>query len=395
MKICLISPQYPGYGGYGVYLAYLVNGLRTLGHEVHTLTGPPTANQTQASDAESHTVPTGGYEGFRFVNFELKVNRALKRLQTEERFDLIQYNLPSYFGLPLFHPPELPLLITAHGCVGGMIRDFLRYKPRALDLGDLVYIGGGPLFPRMEQWAFRKADRIIAVSQWVKRILLQLYGLPSEKVTVIHNGIDTEHFKPFNNAQTEIAHLLDHDNSERPIVLYMARIMGAKDTATFVQAMPKVLESNPDTLFLFRGDTVALHNYLRSLLNRTTSPNSYKFLGFVGNADLPSLYSAASVYVLPSIHEPFPYTLLEALACGTPAVASAVGGIPEIIKNGENGLLVSPKNPNTLAKSIAGLLDDRQTAQRLGRRGRETVEANFNLKLFLERFDHEIRMAAG
>lgn len=395
MKLCLISPQYPGYGGYGVYLSYLVRGLGERGYEVHTLTGPPPASLPQTHNRNFHILPTGSYEGFRFVNFELRINRKLSKLQRQERFDLIQYNLPTYFGLPLFHPPSLPLLITAHGCIAEMIRDFLHYKPSGLDLADLVYIGGGPFIPRMERWAFSQADRIVAVCDWVRRALIRLYDMPSERVATIHNGVDTTRFKPVKHARRWIADLLGSQNSERPLVLYMARIMGAKDPATLAHAIPRILESHPDALFLFRGEGVTLQTYMKSLLTQAAPRDSYKFLEFVRSDDMAALYSAASVYVLPSIHEPLAYTLLEALACGAPTVASAVGGIPEIISHKKNGLLVEPGNSVMLANAIAMLLEDQRMAQRLGRAARETIKANFNLPLFVERFDREILRLAG
>lgn len=395
MKICLTSPQYPGYGGYGVYLSYLVRGLRERGHEIHTLTGPPPIGQPQRQDQDFRVFPTGRYEGFRFVNYDLQVNRMLARLQSKEEYDLIQCNLPTYFDFPLFHPPSLPLLISAHGCIAAMTRDFLHFRPNGMDLADLVYVGGGPVFSQMERWALSQANRIVTVCDWVRGTLLKLYDLPSESISTVHNGIDTEHFRPVKNARERIAHLLGTENLERPIILFMARIMGAKDPATLVQAIPKVLQAHPDALLLFRGAGVTLHGYLKSLLSRLAPQNSYKFVGFVGSDEVASLYSAASVYVLPSIHEPFAYTLLEALACGSPVVASAVGGLPEIITNEGNGLLVEPKDPDALAAAITKLLDDEKLAKRLGRAGRETIESRFDLKVFADKFDHELREMAG
>ncbi len=395
MKICLLSPQYPGYGGYGVYISYLVKGLRGKGHEVHTLTGPPPKGSPLSQDPDSHIVSTGSSEAFRFVNFELRINHSLQQLQRLEEYDLIQYNLPTYLGIPPFHSASLPLLITAHGCIGAMIRDFLHYRPSGMDLADLIYLGTGPMIPQMERWAFTQADQIVAVCAWVRRALLGLYKVPEEKVTVIHNGIDTEHFHPIRSARKKVAHLLGTENSERPLILFMARIMGAKDPATLAHAIPLVLKSHPNALFLFRGEGITLHNYMRSLLQKVAPKSSYKFIGYLERDEIPALYSAASAYVLPSIHEPFAYTLLEALACGSPTVASAVGGIPELITNGKNGLLVEPRNPAMLAEAISEVLDDERLARQLGRTAREVMETSFNLDLFAERFDSEIMKLAG
>ncbi len=395
MKICLLSPQYPGYGGYGVYLSYLVRGLRGRGHEVHTLTGPPPKGAIQSPDMDFHLVPTGGSEAFRFVNFEVHINRRLGRLQARQEYDLIQYNLPTYLSIPLFHSPSLPLLITAHGCTGALIRDFLHYRPNGLDFADLIYLGTGPIIPRMEGWAFSKGDQIVAVCDWVRKTLLELYKLPEERVSVVHNGIDTDHFHPIRGARGRVVHLLGEENLERPLILFMARIMGAKDPATIAQTIPLVLKSHPDAFFIFRGEGITLHNYLRSLLQKVAPPDSYKFIGYVSSSEVPALYSSASIYALPSIHEPFAYTLLEALSCGVPAIASAVGGVPEIITNGRNGLLVEPRRPAQLAEAISKLLDDEKLAHRLGRSARDVMERSFNLDLFAEKFDRELVELAG
>lgn len=395
MKICLLSPQYPGYGGYGVYLSYLVKGLRGRGHEVQTLTGPPYRSSPLSPNEDFHVMPTGNNEAFRFVNFEMQVSRRLRKLQADEEYDLIQYNLPMYLGIPPFHSRSLPLLITAHGCTGALIRDFLHYRPNGLDLADLIYLGAGPIIPRIERWAFTQADHIVAVSEWVRQALLGIYKLPAGEITTIHNGIDTKHFRPIRSPREKIAHLIGEENLERPLILFMARIMGAKDPSTLAQAIPLVLKTHPDALFLFRGEGVTLHSYLRALLRRVSPPDSYKFIGYLSRDEIPALYSAASIYALPSIHEPFGYTLVEALACGVPAIASAVGGVPEIITNGKNGLLVEPRNSAQLAEAISNLLDDETLARRLRRSARETMEADFNLELFAERFDREITELVG
>ncbi len=378
-----------------MYLSYLVRGLRAKDHEIHTLTGPPPRGTIQIRDESFHVMPTTNVEAFRFVNFELRINHRLKLLQRRERFDLIQYNLPTYFGFPLFHSRSLPLFVTAHGCIGAMVRDFLHYRPVGLDLPDLVYLGGGPLVPRMERWAFSQANRVVAVCDWVKRALITLYDLPEERVRVVHNGIDTERFHPIGNARERIAHFLGRENLERPLILFMGRIMGAKDPATLARAIPLVLQTHPDAFFLIRGEGVTLQTYLKAMLKKVAPEGSYRFMDFVGGDELPAIYSAASVYVLPSIHEPFAYTLLEALACEAPAVATAVGGLPEIITNGQNGLLVEPSNPGLLAESISQLLDDEKLARRLGRAGRRTIETKFDLERFTEGFDSEIREFAG
>ncbi len=340
-------------------------------------------------------MPTGNLEAFRFVNFELRINHRLNQLQRQERFDLIQYNLPTYFGFPLFHSPSLPVFITAHGCIAAMVRDFLQYRPSGLDLPDLVYLGGGPLVPRIERWAYSQGNRVVAVCDWVRRALITLYGLPEERVKVVHNGIDTERFHSIRNARERVAHLIGRENSERPLILFMGRIMGAKDPATLARAIPTVLKTHPDALFLIRGEGVTLHTYLKALLKKVAPQGSYKFMEFVGGDELPAIYSAASVYVLASVHEPFAYTLLEALACEAPSVATAVGGLPEIITHAQNGLLVEPNNPALLAEAISQLLDDEKLARRLARAGRETIQTRFDLERFTDGFDREIREFTG
>ncbi len=393
MKLCLICQQYPGYTGHGVYVGYLQRALSERGHDVHTLTGPPPLGHKPLNNPKFHILPTSTHEVLRYSTFEFTMNQHLQELQKREKFDLVQYNLPGYL-VPVFHQPSLPLIITAHNCILEIVRNLLPRLSEA-DLVEWIYMSGGPLFPLIERWALSKANRIVTVSAWLQTALMKNYDIERECLVTIHNGIDTEFYRPVEEARSKIATQFLPEDAERPIVLFLGRIMGAKDPLTFVRAIPQVLQSHPETLFLFRGGGFTLQGPVGRLLAKYVSPSSYRFIDFIDAKQLPILYSAASVYVLPSVHDPFPYTLLEAMSCATPIVATSVGGIPEMIENENNGLLVQPANPAMLADGIVRLLENEKLARRLGRAARRRVEEAFTLNLFAEKFEREMLQLAG
>ncbi len=128
---------------------------------------------------------------------------------------------------------------------------------------------------------------------------------------------------------------------------------------------------------------------------RTVPAGSYRFLDFVEGGMMPCLYSAASVYVMPSVFEPFGYSLVEAMSCGRPVVASRVGGICELVEEGKSGLLVSPRSPRQLADAIVQVLEDEALAKRLGDAARARVLEQFSLERFGEGFERAMRAVAG
>jgi glycosyltransferase involved in cell wall biosynthesis len=219
-------------------------------------------------------------------------------------------------------------------------------------------------------------DRYIAVSHHVARKLCQTYGLPANKVTVIHNGIFLSPFvRP---ADTELRAKLGATNG-RPIVLTLARLDQQKGHRYLLQAVPLV----PDALFVFAGDGPERASLEAQARQLGLNDDRILFLGY--RRDTPDLLACCDLFVLPSLFEGLPLSILEAMAASKPVIASAIGGNDEAVIHEETGLLVSPENPAALAQAIQRLLSDRPLAARLAATGKAQVQKKFSAEAMVQR----------
>jgi glycosyltransferase involved in cell wall biosynthesis len=154
-----------------------------------------------------------------------------------------------------------------------------------------------------------------------------------------------------------------------------------KGQTFLLRAWPAVLEGEPRALLLLAGDGPD-EGALTAQAAALGLGRSVRFLGF--RQDVPSLLACAEVLVLPSLNEGFGMVLVEAMAMGKPVVASAVGGVPEVVLDGQAGLLIPPADPRALAAAILRLLADPRAARRMGEAGRERARESFSRKAFLQ-----------
>ena len=160
-----------------------------------------------------------------------------------------------------------------------------------------------------------------------------------------------------------------------PTVLFVGRFTAHKGIGTLVQAIPCVVRAVPLVRFQFTGKVPAQLDSSFSL--PPALRGHLAFLGYVPDENLPALYSSATVVVAPSLYDSFPFSVLEAMASGAPLVASRVGGIPEAIVSGEEGLLVEPGSAEMLAEAIIDLLTNPERARMLGARARSRAVHEF------------------
>lgn len=220
--------------------------------------------------------------------------------------------------------------------------------------------------PCLTNKAIARGDRIIAVSAAAKRQLVTAFGLNPDKVAVIANGIDLRRYYPSPHPAVRGA----------PIVTMVARLSASKGHRDLFAAIPRVLAACPNARFWFIGDGPQ-HREYEDYVRQQPWAEAVTFWGY--RDDVPDLLRQSSAVVLPSHQEAFGYTVVEAMATGLPVIATNVGGIPEIIADGHNGLLVAPHQPEQLAERLSAVLQDPALADRLGRHGRRTVEQHFSV----------------
>ena len=243
--------------------------------------------------------------------------------------------------------------------------------------GDWIY---GGLIRRMSVYFYSKylldkilsyADVIISTSEYYidkSRVL----GKYRDKIVVIPNGINIDEFD-IGYSKVECREKLGLPIDDE-MILFLGGLTPHKGPDVLLKAMPKILKDIPNVKLVFVGSD-EMREELERLCKKMDVEKYVKFTGFVGDVFKKALYyKAADVFVLPSLLESFGIVNLEAMACGVPIVASKIGGIPAVVKDGENGLLVPPQDSEALADKIIYLLENEDVRKKLGKNGRKKVE---------------------
>ena len=217
------------------------------------------------------------------------------------------------------------------------------------------------------------ADRIVVASQHEKHLLTSLYGADPSRIAVVPCGVDLDMFTPMDR---EVARArLELSDSER-VILFVGRIEPLKGIDILISAAAQLHEHENFIVLIVGGDEHATERIdeLRGLARRLDVDHHISFVGAVRHEDLPLYYNAADVCVVPSYYESFGLVAVESMACGTPVVASRVGGLTSTVSDGETGYLIPWRCPEPFAERLELLLDNDELRASFGRAGREAVE---------------------
>jgi glycosyltransferase involved in cell wall biosynthesis len=226
----------------------------------------------------------------------------------------------------------------------------------------------------------KKASKIVAVSKYSHDKILEHYNVEETKIRIIPNGVDIEKFKPTDLSASKRKFNLDKE----PTVLFVGSLVPRKGLHYLVEAAKKVVKQQANTKFVIVGDG-PLRKQLDESLNNAGLMGNFMFLGNLKEDQLPTVYSASDVFVLPSIQEGQGIVLLEAQACGKPVVAFGEGGVYEAVRDKETGFLVDLGNSEDLADNLLKLLGDEGLRQKMGANGRRFVTENFTWDLCAKR----------
>jgi D-inositol-3-phosphate glycosyltransferase len=209
------------------------------------------------------------------------------------------------------------------------------------------------------------ADRLIAANPIEFGHLVDLYAADPHKIRIVPCGVDVDLFRPILRAQARAQLGLDSGQ----YVLFVGRLEPLKGVDVLIDAMSILAGAGSSARLLIAGGNLDgdLAHTLRARVNEHRLNESVRFLGAVDQKDLATYYSAADVCAMPSFYESFGMVAIEAMACGTPVVASRAGGLQFTVRDGETGLLTPPGDAAALAAAIGKLLDDPALRQRLGR----------------------------
>lgn len=254
-----------------------------------------------------------------------------------------------------------------------------------------------PAQKKLQRWVLGLADRILVNADSIRDWLVE-QGLVEDRISVIRNGVDLSRY-PEAPAHTGVRRTLGIPDSA-PIVLLMARLNPLKGIEEFIRAAAMVNERHPEARFLIVGaafrstDGVIAESfeYRDELMQLAESLGMAGRIIFTGHrTDTPDLLAEADISVLPSHSEGLSNTLLESMAAGVPAIATDVGGNPELVREGVNGKLVPVKSPECLARAIGGLLANPEERKKLGDQARVMARDEFSLSGMVDRTERLYR----
>ena len=226
---------------------------------------------------------------------------------------------------------------------------------------------------RSERDTLHRADRIVAVSEHERGNMIDFYEAPGDRIQVIPCGVDMDVFKPMprDEARRELG--LGDEN----VLLYVGRVQPLKGPELLLESVARMDLNEGLKVLIVGGDVTGDEEVtkVRRLAGELGIDHLVSFEGTVPHRRLVHYYNAADLCVVPSFYESFGLVAAEAMACGTPVVATAVGGLPETVKDGLNGSLVRDRNPEVLAEKISLLLNNVRLRGLLASRARESVAA--------------------
>ncbi|MEM1530482.1 MAG: glycosyltransferase [Candidatus Bathyarchaeia archaeon] len=231
-----------------------------------------------------------------------------------------------------------------------------------------------PITSKLHKKTIEECTKIITITNQVKKIYSQIVS--EDKIHVIPFGVDTEAFKP-NKTVFGRKHQYE--------ILFVGSLYRLKGCEHLIKAMKYITQKRGDVILRIVGVGRDMPN-LMEICNTLKIRDFVFFEGFMPYNEMPRYYDRCDIFCLPTLGEPFGKSIIEAMACGKPVIASNIGGPAEIIEDGKTGLLVPPAQPKILAEKILTLLEDEQALKRMGENARRTALEKYSIKRIAEEY---------
>ncbi len=316
--------------------------------------------------------------------FNLNALREIGRLKKKYYFKIVHSHATACFYFPLYRylldRSGLRHVVHVHGTTKGILNSW-KILGGAEDKSSRRHLSD-TLATVRERFLWRNSDAIIAVSDSVKLELLDLYGVDERKIFVINNGVDLQRFRKLGESATLLQKLGFKPDTE--LVLYLGWFRAIKGPDVLFRALDIIRRRQPLVKALIVSGKVnrTTNNYykeLMELIRRLDLEEIIQIKETIPHNNLPEVYNAARVVVVPSIHDSFPKVALEAMACGTPVVASNVGGLSDILAH-HSGILVKPQDPVELAEAVIRIISNQDLAKEISEIARQRAVENFSWK---------------
>ncbi|MED3984751.1 glycosyltransferase family 4 protein [Peribacillus simplex] len=371
--------NYPHEGGLSSHITTLKKGLMSRGHNVDILSFsqlPPFKRKmlAQAPGFLLNKVKQGSGQLFNDRQRQKLLASSIKALK--KNYDVI--NAQDIFATLASIESGIPTVQTVHGY----------YSFEAVSRGALLPDSEEDLIIReLERKAYQSAAKVVTVDQRIKDYINHLAHIEAD---TIKNFIDVSAFKPEMAKREQTRR--DFQIPLHKKMLFVPRRMTEKNGVIYpLLALPEVLENHPETVLVYAGTGEQLSR-LEDTAARLRISDSVLFLGSVPFEKMHNLYEASDIVLIPSVHshgveEATSISALEAMSCRSPVIASAIGGLKEILIDGEDGLLVEEKNKEALAQAISILLKDTKYATTLAAKARYKMESEYSHLTAAERFE--------
>lgn len=357
---------YPTFGGSGVVAVELARGMAARGHEVHIFSYAPPARLPAFDPAvQLHEVEVSSYPLFRFPPYDVALASRLSEVVEAESLELVH----AHYAIP-------------HTLAALLVKDVVAPRPLAvvttLHGTDITVVGQDRSYRRVTEHALRRSDAVTAVSDWLRVQTEQVFG-PTQPIEVIPNFVDAERFRP---RDREAGRLKLARPSER-LLIHVSNFRPVKRAERVVEAFAVVARRTAARLLMI-GDgpeRAACEARARAL----GVAERVRFLG--AQSAVEDLLPCADLMLLPSEHESFGLAALEAMASGVVPVVSRAGGLPEVVTDGVDGLLIDDGDAAAMGAAAADLLADEPRRARMAAAARESATRRFSPEAVVPRYE--------
>jgi L-malate glycosyltransferase len=345
---------YPVYGGSGVVATELGIELAERGHEVHFITyAMPFRLSHFVQNVFYHEVEVPSYPLFDHPPYSLALTVSMHNVAVQHDLDLIHahYAVPhatsAWMAREMARPSNLAVVTTLHGT-------------------DITLIGQDPSYHSITQFSIQQSDGLTSVSEYLRQETVEHFDISADRIDVIPNFVDLNLYK----RTAHPCHRSRLSESGECIIMHISNFRAVKRVDDAVRAFARISRALPARLILI-GDGPE-RGRVQQAAEEEGVANRVTFLG--KQESVAEILSCADLFILPSATESFGLVALEAMACGVPVIATRVGGIPEVIPEGEAGYLADVGDIETMAERAIEILKDNEKWRTMSARARIAAE---------------------